>query len=146
MPEYLTIYLHNLGYATLVAALVVELFVLRPQLDAASARRVALADLAYGLAALLMLVTGLLRVFAGSKPAAYYAQNWIFHLKITLFLVIVVLSIYPTVRIVKQRRLPPGARAVYPAAVRRLIGVELVLALLLPLLAVLMARGYGSTG
>ena len=146
MPEYLTTYLHYLGYAVLVAALVLELFLLRPQLDAATARRLALADLAYGLAAVLMLVTGLLRVVAGSKPAAYYAHNWLFHLKVTLFLVIVGLSVYPTLRFVKQRRLPPGAGAVYPAAVRRLVTAELILALLLPLLAVLMARGYGYTG
>ena len=146
MPEYLTIYLHHLGYAILVAALVLELFVLRPELDAATARRLALADLASGLAVMLMLVTGLLRVFAGSKPAAYYAQNWLFHLKVTLFVLIVGLAIYPTVRVVKQRRLAPGTRAAYPAAVRRLVAAELVLALLLPLLAVLMARGYGYTG
>jgi len=146
MPEFITIYLHYLGYAVLVSALVLELFVLRPDLDAAAARRLALADLAYGLAAVLMLVTGLLRVFAGSKPAQYYAHNYLFHLKVTLFLAIAVLSIYPTVRFVKQRRLPDGARAAYPPAVRRLVTAELVLALLLPLLAVLMARGYGFSG
>jgi putative membrane protein len=64
-----------------------------------------------------------------------------------LYLAIALISVVPTMRFIKWRRAldaggaPPDAAAV--AGVRRLIHVELTLFALMPLMAVLMARGIG---
>jgi putative membrane protein len=137
---------HYLGLAGLCAGLALELALFRPRVDAATARRLALADALYGGAALLVLATGLLRVFAGDKPAGYYGVNFIFHIKMTVFVIVVLLSILPTVKFVSGRKAAPGTEVVYPAAVGVLLRIELALLLVMPLLAVMMARGFGFRG
>lgn len=134
---------HYLGLAGLFAGLAVELALFRPRLEAALARRLAVADAVYGLGALLVLVTGLLRLFAGDKPAAYYGHNFVFHIKMTVFVLVLALSVWPTVRFLRGRKAPDGTHVEYPPALGALLRVELVLLLVIPLLAVLMARGYG---
>ncbi len=146
MSLVLTNYAHFLGLAGLFAALAVELALFAPRVDGAAARRLARVDALYGLSALVALGTGLLKLFAGSKPAAYFGVNPLFHVKMTLFVVVLLLAVYPAVHFFKRRRTPPGQEAVYPRAIGVLLRVELALLLVMPLLAVLMARGYGYGG
>jgi DNA-binding transcriptional LysR family regulator len=56
------------------------------------------------LAAGAVLVTGLARVFLGSKGAAFYAHNPLLYLKLGMFLVIGLISIKPTLMFVRWRR------------------------------------------
>ena len=135
---------HFLGLGAFVAALAVELALFRRRVDGRTARLLALADLVYGLAAVLVIATGLLKLFAGDKPAAYYGHNAFFHIKLTVFLLIFLASIYPTMQFVRNRRAADGDVVEYPAVVGKLLKIELAAAALLPLLAVLMARGFGA--
>ena len=146
MTTVLINYGHYLGLAGLFAGLAVELVLFKPRVDGASARRLATADTVYGLAALLVLVTGLLRLFAGDMPASYFGVNFIFHLKMTVFVVVVALSIWPAMKFFGGRRAADGAEYAYPPAVGVLLRIELVLLLLIPLLAVMMSRGFGFSG
>ena len=139
-------YGHFLGLAAFAAALAVELVLFRRRVDGRTARRLAMADLVYGLAAALVIATGLLKLFAGDKPAAYYGHNAFFHVKLTVFLLVFLASIYPTVQFVRNRRAADGDVVEYPALVGTLLKVELAATALLPLLAVLMARGFGAGG
>lgn len=139
-------YGHYLGLAAFTAALAVELTLFRRRVDGRTARRLAMADLVYGLAAALVIATGLLKLFAGDKPAAYYGHNAFFHVKLTVFLLIFLASVYPTVQFVRNRRAADGDVVEYPALIGTLLKVELAAAALLPLLAVLMARGFGAGG
>lgn len=139
-------YGHYLGLAAFAAALAVELVLFRRRVDGRTARRLAMADLVYGLAAALVIATGLLKLFAGDKPAAYYGHNAFFHVKLTVFLLVFLASIYPTVQFVRNRRAADGDVVEYPALVGTLLKVELAATALLPLLAVLMARGFGAGG
>lgn len=139
-------YGHYLGLAAFTAALAVELTLFRRRVDGRTARRLAMADLVYGLAAALVIATGLLKLFAGDKPAAYYGHNAFFHVKLTVFLLIFLASVYPTVQFVRNRRAADADVVEYPALVGTLLKVELAAAALLPLLAVLMARGFGAGG
>jgi putative membrane protein len=139
-------YGHFLGLAAFAAALAVELTLFRRRVDGRTARRLAMADLVYGLAAALVIATGLLKLFAGDKPAAYYGHNAFFHVKLTVFLLIFLMSIYPTMQFVRNRRAADGDVVEYPALVGTLLKVELAATALLPLLAVLMARGFGAGG
>lgn len=143
MSEVLVSYFHYLGFATLASALALELVHFRTEVSGAVARRLARIDALYGVAALVVLGTGLLRLLVYGKPAAYFMQNGLFHVKMTLFVVAVLLSIYPTIQFIKNRNTPEGGQAVYPGAISILMKIQLVILLVIPFLAVMMARGYG---
>lgn len=138
-------YLHVLSILLTAGLLTAELVVCRPGLGLAEVRLLARLDALYFVAALAALATGLLRLFWYAKGVAFYLNSPFFWIKMALYLAIAVLSAGPTLRFVRWSRAaggaPPDARAV--AAARRLIHVELALLALMPLMAVLMARGTG---
>jgi putative membrane protein len=134
---------HYLGLAAFAAALAVELVLFSRRVGGRTARLLAMADLVYGLAAALIIATGLLKVFAGDKPAVYYGHNMFFHIKLTLFVLIFLASIYPTPHFIRNRRAADSDVVEYPALVGTLLKVELAATALVPLLAVMMARGFG---
>ena len=148
MAEIITAWLHFLAMMTLAAALVAEHNLFRPPLTVAGARRLIRIDFIYGLSALVVLVTGILRVLYFGKGPEFYFGNPVFHAKFGLFLVVALVSVYPTVRFFGWRRSLAVAEEpdVSPGQARRLllaIRVELLLLAFLPLLGVLVARGYG---
>ncbi len=63
-------FLHHLCAFTLVSAIAIEFTLLRQELSVSSARRLLATDLVLGIAAGLLLVIGLLRVFLFEKGAA----------------------------------------------------------------------------
>jgi putative membrane protein len=98
-----------------------------------------------------VLATGLTRALAGAKPWAYYAGNPVFHIKISLFVLVALVSIWPTLAFTRWRK----AAAADPAyrvevrewrAAKRLVLVEMHIVALIPLFAVLMARGIRFSG
>jgi putative membrane protein len=90
-------FLHHVGAFTLAGALIAELALFDRDLTLRSAIRIQRADLAYGIAAGTVLAAGLLRVFFFEKGAEYYFHNMFFIVKMSLFLTVALLSIYPTV-------------------------------------------------
>jgi len=130
----------------MASALSLEMFLYRTEVAGTVARRLARIDAVFGASALVMLGTGLMRLFIFGKPVSYYMKNGLFHVKITLFVLIVLLSIYPTITFIKNRMTPSDGKAVYPGAVGILLKIEMVILLAIPLLAVMMARGYGFKG
>jgi len=136
-------YLHFLGFALLFAFLAVELTLFKPTMTAESARKLARIDIMYGLSALLVLVTGLLKMMSFGKGPEYYGHNFIFHIKLTLVVVIFLLSVFPTFRFIKAR---DGDPIVFPPVIGVLLKVQMAMLVAVPLLGVLMARGYGYTG
>lgn len=67
-------------------------------------KKLFVADNMWGLAAILWIVTGLLRVFAGlEKGQDYYLHNTFFWLKMISFLIVVALEIKPMVQLIKWR-------------------------------------------
>jgi len=145
--EPLLAYLHYVSIIVLGAFLTAELLVCRPGLGPEQVRLLPRLDIVFFAGAILALVTGLLRLFFYAKGVGFYLPNGAFHLKMALYLAIALISVVPTMRFIKWRRAldaggaPPDAAAV--AGVRRLIHVELTLLALMPLMAVLMARGIG---
>jgi putative membrane protein len=67
----------------------------------AEARRIQLCDRWFGIFAGLVLVVGFLRVYYFEKGKAFYFSNPFFNAKLTLFLLVGLLSIYPTIRFIK---------------------------------------------
>jgi putative membrane protein len=136
-------FLHHLAAFTMVAALVVEFVLIRGELNPAAGRKLARADMVYGLSATALLVIGLLRVFYFEKGAGYYFQNAAFVAKLALFVAIALLSIYPTVKFISWRK---GIDAAAAPAIRRIIHLELIGIVLILLFAALMADGIGFFG
>ena len=118
----------------------------RAPTDAAPLTPLFRADSLWGLAAGLWLATGLLRAFAGlEKPTAFYVSNGFFYVKMALFAVVFALEITPMVTFIKWRRARAhGATPWADAPIGRLVrlnDVEVVLVVLIPFAASLMARG-----
>lgn len=146
MSEVLVTYLHYVGFATLAAALALELALFRPSVSGAVARRLARVDGLYGLSALTVLATGLLRLLVYGKPASYFMKNGLFHVKLTLFVVALLLSVYPTIQFIRNRKAQDEGQVAYPASIGYLLKIQVMILLVIPMLAVMMARGYGVMG
>lgn len=145
MADVLVRYLHFIGIFCIVGSLVSEHLMLAPRLTRAQIRKLAIIDSVYGLGAILVLGAGFLLWFVVGKPASFYTQNWVFHFKVTLFVVMGLLSIYPTL-FFRRNQKGDGDVVEVPKQVVMLIRLELLLLMLIPLLAVMMARGIGYFG
>jgi putative membrane protein len=137
-------FLHHVAAFALVAALAVELSLLRGEITPAQARRLALTDAVVGMSAGTVLVVGLLRVFYFDKGASFYLHNAAFIAKMALFVAVALLSIYPTLKFLAWRKRGVDAAAV--PAIRRVLHLELVGVVVILLCAALMARGIGFFG
>jgi putative membrane protein len=141
-------FLHFTAILLVAGFLVAEAMLLRGDLGSRDVTALVRSDIGYAVSAVLVLATGLARVFYGAKGAAFYADNPLFWAKLGLFLAIGLISIRPTLAFLRWRRAAHGAAGLsVPAAetksARRTVLVELHLLALLPLAAVLMARGIG---
>jgi putative membrane protein len=144
-------FLHHLAAFALVAALTVELVLLNGELTLKSARRLQMIDAVYGASAGLLLLVGLLRVFYFEKGAAYYFHSAPFIAKLSLFVAVGLLSIYPTVTFrgwtsALKRGQPPTVTADKPRTMRAVIHGQLAGVALILLCAAMMARGVGFFG
>jgi putative membrane protein len=137
-------FLHHAAAFSMVAALAVQFALIRGELNATTARKLARADMVYGLSATALLVIGLLRVFYFEKGAAYYFHSATFIAKLALFALVAALSFYPTVKFISWRK--KGIDAASVPAIRRVIHLELIGVVLILLCAALMADGIGFFG
>ena len=139
-------FLHHLFAFTLVSALAIEFALIRMELTLASARRLQFTDLVLGIAAGLLLVIGLCRVFFFEKGAEYYWHSHAFLTKFGLFIIIGLLSIIPTMEFLSWRgAIAAGQAPVMDTAKRKrvtmVIHIELAAIVLILLFAAMMARG-----
>ena len=80
MSEVLVSYLHYIGFATMAAALAMELVLFRPQVSGAVARRLARIDALYGLSALVVLGAALVHLL--EIPFRSTVSHFIFRLAV----------------------------------------------------------------
>ncbi|WP_212625047.1 DUF2214 family protein [Pseudomonas sp. PP3] len=108
-------------------------------------RSVLIADNIWGISAVILLVTGGMRAFGGyEKGADYYLQQPLFHLKMTLFVVILLLEVAPMVTLIKWRIALARGAAIETGRAKlfaRISHVEALLLLLMVIAATGMARG-----
>jgi len=144
-------FIHHAAAFLVVATLLAELLLLKNELTPSAARSVMRIDMVYGIAALVVLVAGLVRVFYTEKGAAYYFASGPFLVKLGLFIVVALLSIYPTVKFIGWRKALRAQRAPELTAgaqrkIRMLIHIELTLLFVIILMAIMMARGIWFLG
>lgn len=141
-------YLHFIAIFVLFALLTLEHQLFRLPLTLERARSLFRIDIAFGVTAAVVLATGITRVVWFGKGLGYYLSNSAFHAKIALFLLVSLLSIYPTLTFLNWRNALKAGQVpqVSPQTgqwVTWVIRLELMLLLLIPLAAALMARGFG---
>jgi putative membrane protein len=141
-------FLHHVSAFTLFAALVVEFVLIRSTLIVESARKIQRADMIFGISAGVLLLVGLARVFYFEKGATYYFHTWTFHAKLSLFVIVGLISIIPTMEFLRWRS-PLNAGQVPVVSpgkiklIRSIIHYEMVGVVLIILFAALMAKGIG---
>ena len=147
ISDALVAYLHYLGIMGMFGALAIEHLEIGESITAKTARRLATVDAIYGLSAITVLATGVARLFISPKGVMFYMKNPVFHTKFTIFILIGILSIYPTVKILKARKLARTLNDTdsveLPKSIIHMVRLEILGVALLPLLAALMARGIG---
>jgi putative membrane protein len=119
---------------------------LRGIVDNAALRRAFAADAWWGVAAVLWLATGLTRLLAATeKSTGYYMRNPLFHLKMGLFVVLLLLEIWPMITLIRWRRaLGRNQTAAFGAAHRiaRISTIEAFIVVVIVFVAVALTRGY----
>jgi putative membrane protein len=140
--------LHLLALGIGMGAVLDRAATLRGPLDDAGLRRVFRADSLWGIAALLWISTGLVRLFANTEKAtSYYLHSHVFWTKMALLIVILVLESRAALTIGGWRRAVRNNAAVdtsrAPALARTSV-IEAVLIVLLVFAATAMARGVGA--
>jgi len=139
-------FIHFAAVFGIVATLFFEWLTLSPAPTLQEARRIQRCDAWYGILAAVLVAAGLMRVYFFEKGKDFYLINPFFRLKIALFAIVGLLSIYPTVRFLawrKQTRIgqPPMVAALEYSRLVLLLRLELLGLLLIAACATLMARG-----
>ncbi len=139
--------LHVLALALGLPAVFLRGRALKGALDGDGLRRLLAADNVWGLAALLWIVTGLLRAFGGlEKGTGFYLQSRLFWVKMALFASVLLLEIRPMVTFIRWRARLARGQSVDTSSARSLYTlnhVELAIVVLLVFVASFMARGFG---
>ena len=140
--------LHLLALAIGLPAVVLRARALRGTLDAAGLRRLFAADTAWGIAAALWVVTGLLRAFAGfEKGTAFYLGSSLFWTKMTLFVLVVALEISPMITFIRWRAVRGRGQMPDVSRARTLYVIthaQMAIAIVMVFVASFMARGFGA--
>jgi putative membrane protein len=142
---------HLLAILTIVVFITSETALCRAAwINARVVERLVVVDRIYlvGLAAVLL--TGLARTWWGFKGAAWYWTDWLLHLKLALFVAVVVLAFRPAIAYRRWRAqlqqtgaLPDEAQL---TSVRRQVMVAAHLIAVVPVIAAFLARGFGAAG
>jgi len=141
--------LHLLALGIGFGAVIDRAGALRSSPGPQSLRRAFTADSRWGIAALLWIGTGVWRVLAGSeKPTVYYAHSPLFMAKMTLFLLIVVLEVWPMITLIRWRvayargrSAELVARSVEARRIAMISYIEATLLIAMIFVAVALARG-----
>lgn len=115
-------------------------------MNAAVVERLARLDVIYGVAAVLMIASGIARLIWGIKGASWYLSQPMFHIKITLLVVMAILSIWPSI-IYRRWRHNLRATGSMPdelevKKVRRLVMIQAHGLPVVAVIAVFWARGW----
>jgi putative membrane protein len=141
-------WLHLIAAGIAAGLLMTEYWLCRRVPDRLQAKLLAMVDLGYVLALIASLATGLARALYYGQEPGYYLGNRLFWLKMALFLVIGAVAVAPSIQYFRwgrQARATPAFSALMREVerVRANVAFGLGLWLIVPLVAILVARGYG---
>ncbi len=144
----LVAYIHYLGIILCFGALFYERTFLKVDLNKKEVINIIIADVIYGIAGLAILITGILRVKYFGQGGEFYLSNPIFWFKVSLYIIVGLLSLYPTTTYIlwaiplSKNKLP----IISDNLVKRfklITSTELFCFAIIPFFATLMSRGIG---
>ena len=96
-------YLHYLGIMTLTGSLMALYVLVTSGLCKTRMELISKMNLLYWISLILLMITGLIRWFMIGKHAIYYNGNPWFHIKLTLFVIVLIYAAIASVRIGKWK-------------------------------------------
>lgn len=139
--------LHLVAILTFVVFLSSQAALCRTEwMNAAVVERLARLDVIYGVAAVLMIASGLARLFWGVKGLSWYVSQPLFHIKITIVVAMAILSIWPSIMF-RRWRANLRATGAMPddlqvKKVRSLVMIQSHVLPVVAVIAVFWARGW----
>lgn len=140
MEEIFFRYLHFIGIMGLASTLVMQHLIISTEVTQAELKKIIFLDIIYAICILITLIAGLLLWLSVGKDASFYSTNWVFHVKLTLFVIVILLSIYPTLFFKKSKRLG-NTMVKMPKMIIMSIRMQLLLVFIIPFLGTLIAKG-----
>ena len=139
--------LHLVAILTFVVFLSSQAALCRMEwMNAAVVERLVRLDVIYGAAALVMIGSGLARPLWGIKGMSWYVSQPLFHIKITIVVVMAILSIWPSIMFRRWRRQLQATGALPDELevkkVRRLVMIQSHVLPVVAVIAVFWARGW----
>ena len=146
MTYILIKYLHFIGIFLVVGSLFTEAWMLKPKMNRAQLKVLGNIDGIYGLASIITVAAGLILWLSDiGKPVEFYNENGLVYLKLGIFTLVGLLSIYPTVFFARQKQSkknPDAEEEVQiPKHIKTVVIVELILVFTIPFWAAMMAQG-----
>lgn len=102
LPSALAAYGHYLGLVLVTMSLAAERLLVKPDMSADDELKLVIADSVYGIAGVLVLVSGYFRVTEYGKGWDFYSHEPIFWVKMFLFAVMGSSSFFPTIKIIQR--------------------------------------------
>lgn len=148
MINALVAYVHFLAAFTLVFSIIFEWFTYSRSVTLIEAKRLQTIDIIYGISAAVVLVFGFLRILYFEKGSEFYFHSPFYKVKLYTFLVVGILSIYPTVKFFKWRKVTtlgvaPTFKEEEFKIIKWILRVEVAGLLIIILSASFMAKGIG---
>lgn len=148
MINALVAYVHFLAAFILVFSIIFEWFTYSRNLTLIEAKRLQAIDIVYGVSAAIVLVFGFLRILYFEKGSEFYFHSPFYKIKLYAFLVVGILSIYPTVKFFKWRKLTKlGVAPTFQEdefkIIKWILRAEVAGLLIIILSASFMAKGVG---
>lgn len=134
--------LHLASLLVFAGTLLIANMATKPSITGEDVTNLIKVDLVGSLAAILAFFFGLTLWLWVGKPAEFYSDNPLFHAKVALFFLIVLLALFRKFMF-RRFALVEGDAIAVPTSVRILLRTELVVLVVLPILAFLAARGIG---
>lgn len=137
---------HLVGFGMALGAIFTRGRAFRNVAQEGSLRRIFAADNFWGISALVLIATGLIRAFAGfEKTAAYYLGSSVFWIKMGLLVAILLLEIGPMLALIRWRFHARSGAEVDTTPARRFAlvsDIQTVLLIGMVLAATALARGF----
>jgi putative membrane protein len=139
---------HFIFVLILAGTLAAELFIMRLAPSAPVINLLTRIDRLYGLSAVGLIAAGVSRVTFGLKDTGFYLSSHAFMAKMAVFIVIGVISIWPTMRFMRWARATRSDPNALPGeaewkTTKRFVTIEVHLLALVVIFAAMMARGIG---
>jgi len=94
MTEIVFRYIHFIGIMSLSATLVMQHLILSSEVTKTELKKIIFLDVIYAISVMMTLVAGLSLWLSVGKEPNFYSTNSLFHVKLTLFIVVFLLSTF----------------------------------------------------